>query len=127
MAYSKNCPTLVCRAAASDTDNPQVSDALRFAKAIGVTVKRLRREREWTQETLAEKSGVTQAYISAVEAGRVFMSWKKMELICNQFSLEFTGLLEHTLLGGRNVDVNEAAALRHILAAWKVADAACNQ
>lgn len=39
-------------------------------KLIGRNVKRLRLERGWTQEQMAEKSGFSQQYLSGLEHGR---------------------------------------------------------
>jgi XRE family transcriptional regulator, regulator of sulfur utilization len=38
-------------------------------KRLGAVVRRLRREREWTQEQLARRSGVQQAHLSQIESG----------------------------------------------------------
>jgi Predicted transcriptional regulator with C-terminal CBS domains len=37
---------------------------------VGLNVQRLRRERQFSQEELAFRSGATRAYLSGVEAGR---------------------------------------------------------
>jgi transcriptional regulator with XRE-family HTH domain len=36
---------------------------------LGAIVRRLRRERDWTQEQLGKRAGLPQAYISQVESG----------------------------------------------------------
>jgi transcriptional regulator with XRE-family HTH domain len=36
---------------------------------LGAVVRRLRRERDWTQETLARRAGLSQPHISEIEAG----------------------------------------------------------
>jgi transcriptional regulator with XRE-family HTH domain len=36
---------------------------------LGAIVRRLRRERDWTQEHLGRRAGLQQAYISQVESG----------------------------------------------------------
>jgi len=39
------------------------------ALRLGAIVRRLRRERDWTQEQLGRRAGLKQAYISQVESG----------------------------------------------------------
>lgn len=39
-------------------------------KLVGANVARLRREKDLTQEALAERSGLSQQYISGLERGR---------------------------------------------------------
>ena len=39
-------------------------------KLVGGNVKRVRQQRGWTQEQLAERSGFSQQYISGLEQGR---------------------------------------------------------
>jgi len=36
---------------------------------LGARIRLLRTEREWTQETLAERAGITWRYVSAIERG----------------------------------------------------------
>jgi XRE family transcriptional regulator, regulator of sulfur utilization len=39
------------------------------APRLGAVVRRLRRERDWTQEQLGRRAGLQQAYISQAESG----------------------------------------------------------
>lgn len=39
-------------------------------KLVGANCSRIRKERGWTQEELAERSGLSQQYISGLERGR---------------------------------------------------------
>ena len=39
-------------------------------KQVGLNVRRIRREKNWSQEELAFESGVHQTYVSGVESGR---------------------------------------------------------
>ena len=41
----------------------------REGEIFGATVRRLRGEREWTQEELAERAGLTTTYVGQVERG----------------------------------------------------------
>ena len=45
--------------------------------SIGQTIKRLRKERNLTQEELAEKSGVSRGTISALESGTIRITTTK--------------------------------------------------
>ena len=38
-------------------------------RRLGAVVRRLRRERDWTQEHLARRAGITQGHLSHLEAG----------------------------------------------------------
>jgi len=39
-------------------------------RRLGATIRALRRKRHWTQTLLAQRSGIAQANLSALEAGR---------------------------------------------------------
>lgn len=39
-------------------------------KEFGRLMRKARRDREWTQETLAERSGCTETYINRIEKGK---------------------------------------------------------
>ena len=39
-------------------------------RLVGRNVRRIRQERGWTQEQLAERSGFTQQYLSGLESGQ---------------------------------------------------------
>jgi transcriptional regulator with XRE-family HTH domain len=38
-------------------------------RRLGAVVRRLRRERDWTQEQLARRAAITQGHLSHIEAG----------------------------------------------------------
>lgn len=40
-----------------------------YRREFGAHIKKLRKEKKWSQDEMAEKSGLTPAYLSAVERG----------------------------------------------------------
>lgn len=51
------------------------------AKQIGKRVKVLRQSKQWYQEDLAEKIGITQAHLSNIETGKVNITLEKLLLL----------------------------------------------
>ncbi len=58
---------------------------------IGKQISRLRREKKWTQEQLAELLNISIKHCSAVERGKSALSMEKMIMLCELFdvSLDF--------------------------------------
>lgn len=54
---------------------------------VGSTVKKYRKQKEWTQMDLAEKSGLRQPQISRLEMGVHSPSFKTLEKIANALSI----------------------------------------
>ena len=52
-------------------------------KLIGERIKRVRNEKEMTQKTLAEKVGVSIAFLSRIERGSSQLNLKRLTQICN--------------------------------------------
>ncbi len=52
-----------------------------LAVAVGKRIKALRRQRRWTQEHLAERTGLTAKFISEVETGKTNPSLRTLESI----------------------------------------------
>jgi transcriptional regulator with XRE-family HTH domain len=55
--------------------------------ALGQSIKRLRKEREWTQERAAEKADMSLRYYQELERGDAWPSEMMMENICDAFSV----------------------------------------
>ncbi|MDQ6787994.1 MAG: helix-turn-helix domain-containing protein [Acidobacteriota bacterium] len=63
-------------------------------KTFGERVKKLRLEKNWSQETLAEKTGFHRTYIGMVERGERNLSLKNIETFAITFEIKISELLE---------------------------------
>lgn len=81
-------------------------------RAIGVRVRRLRKERGLTQQTLAEMSGQEPSNISHIERGATKLSPPTLVAIANALEVTVDQLLCDSLPASRSVFETEAA---HIL------------
>ena len=63
-------------------------------KAIGARVCQLRDEREWTQETLSERSGLDRSYIAGIESGSRNPSLKVMAKLAAGLEITLARLFE---------------------------------
>jgi len=61
---------------------------------FGERVKKLRLEKNWSQETLAEKTGFHRTYIGMIERGERNLSLKNIETFANTFEMKVSELLE---------------------------------
>ena len=59
---------------------------------LGTRVRALRAEREWSQETLAEKAGIHPTYVSGIERGRRNVSIDILRRLAVAFGLEMRDL-----------------------------------
>jgi transcriptional regulator with XRE-family HTH domain len=60
-----------------------------------VIIRRLRRERDWTQEQLGRRAGLQQAYTSQVENGvRANLSARIVKKLARAFGVPVTALLK---------------------------------
>ena len=57
-------------------------------------LRRLRREKGVTQETLAQQTDLTQTYLSQVEAGKRNISIDNVEALANAFGISISALLD---------------------------------
>lgn len=60
---------------------------------IGLALKQLRKDKGWTQETLAERAGIDQADISKIESGRWGrrgISYELLERLLPEFGLRMS-------------------------------------
>ena len=55
---------------------------------LGNNIKRRRVQRDWTQEMLAEKAGVSKNTISEIETGQKFARAKTLVLLAKSFNTE---------------------------------------
>lgn len=63
-------------------------------RSIGARVRNLREAKHWTQETLAERSGLDRSYIAGIEAGLRNPSMKAMAKVAGGFEMTLTELFE---------------------------------
>ncbi len=49
---------------------PESYDATEHRRDLGMRIRTLRRERDWTQEKLAEAAAMDRSYLADIEAGR---------------------------------------------------------
>ena len=54
-----------------------------------IDLKKLRREKDWTQEDAGAKLGFTRCYVSAVETGKRNISLKMMQKIIKVFNVKY--------------------------------------
>lgn len=67
------------------------SDILR---KFGNRIRELRNEKEWSQETLADKTGFHRTYIGMIERGERNLSLKNVEVFARSFGLSISELLK---------------------------------
>jgi len=73
-----------------------------IVKIVAAYVRKYRKERDFTQEELAEKSGLHATYIAKIESGRQVCSLKTLSRIANVLSVS-----PHELLG--KIDKKQAS------------------
>jgi len=61
---------------------------------FGIRVKALRTERGWTQEDLADKSGVGRVFVSQLENGHKDVCLGVMEALADSFDISLSDLLK---------------------------------
>jgi len=64
------------------------------AKALARVVRRLRREKGWTQDELAAKVGVEQMAISLIENARANPTLETLESLAKSLGVRFVDLFE---------------------------------
>jgi transcriptional regulator with XRE-family HTH domain len=70
----------------------------RLADYIGMTVRRLRQDREFTLQALADESGVSKSYLGDIEKGRKNPTTDVIEAIATALSVPPRRLLYHAAL-----------------------------
>lgn len=61
---------------------------------FGERIRKLRLEKNWSQEVLAEKTGFHRTYIGMIERGERNLSLKNIEIFAKTFDLKISELLE---------------------------------
>lgn len=62
------------------------------AKELGRRVRRLREARDWTQEELAHRAGMTTVYLSGIERGIQNPSLRKLTGLADAFGISLAAL-----------------------------------
>jgi transcriptional regulator with XRE-family HTH domain len=74
-------------------------DERRLADYIGVTVRRLRAERGFTLQALADESGISKSYLGDIEKGRKNPTTDVLEAVAQALDVPARQLLYHAALG----------------------------
>ena len=69
--------------------------------ALGKRIKQERATRGWTQAILAEKTGISDSHLSAIECGKSNCSVKNFVKIANAFLIPSDALLSDTIVSHR--------------------------
>ena len=64
-----------------------------FLREFGQRVRKLRETRKWTQEDLAERSGLHHTYVGSIERGERNLALLNIRKITNAFGLTHSELL----------------------------------
>lgn len=72
------------------------TDDRQFFVALGSRIARLRRERGWTQQELAEKLGIAQQTLAHYEVGRIRVPASTLPLLATLFMTPVDTLVGHT-------------------------------
>ena len=70
----------------------------RLADYIGLTVRRLRQEREFTLQALADESGISKSYLGDIEKGRKNPTTDVIEAVAQALEVPPRRLLYHAAL-----------------------------
>ena len=62
----------------------------RFSNELGATIRARRKALKWTQEKLADESGVNRTTICAIESGRRTCDMTTLVLLCSTLGLRIT-------------------------------------
>ena len=64
---------------------------------LGNNIKKLRKERNWTQEYLAEQAGISVPFMTQIELARKQASLEVIEKIAKAFNVPYSRLFIHSL------------------------------
>ncbi len=76
----------------SAKDNLNMRKNAKLPKALGKRIQKLRRNTELTQEELAEKIGISRAYMGFIEQGRYSPSLEVLEKIAKVLRIRMSDL-----------------------------------
>jgi transcriptional regulator with XRE-family HTH domain len=96
-AFSHATPYTAGRTTPFDTWCETVTQR-RLADYIGITVRRLRSDREFTLQALADESGVSKSYLGDIEKGRKNPTTDVIEAIAEALGVPARELLYHAAL-----------------------------
>lgn len=86
------------------SDGTGKGPTLKTQRQLAEAVRWLRFERRWSQEELAERSGVHRTYISQIEHAKCSMGLKQIERIAQAFELSVAELFAYAeKLQGREI------------------------
>lgn len=69
--------------------------AIDICARLGKRIRRLRKERNWTQEYLSQHSGLGSVYLSRLENGQKEPGLRTLEILANAFDLSPSQLLRN--------------------------------
>lgn len=75
-----------------------MTEQKRLANYIGMTVRRLRLDREFTLQALADESGISKSYLGDIEKGRKNPTTDVLEAIAHALDVSPRRLLYHAAL-----------------------------
>lgn len=61
---------------------------------LGANIRKYRKQKDFSQEALAEKVGLSREYILRIENGKRFLSLKKLFLIADVLSVKMADLID---------------------------------
>lgn len=60
---------------------------------LGQKIRKLRKEKGWSQEAFADKCGIQRAHMSLIERGKQNLTLATLESICKILGISMSGIL----------------------------------
>lgn len=60
---------------------------------LGQKIRKLRKEKGWSQEAFADKCGIQRAHMSLIELGKQNLTLATLESICKTLGISMSGIL----------------------------------
>lgn len=76
------------------TRPPASFEDLAVQRALGVRLKQLRHEREWTQEALVERCGLDRSFIAEIETGKANPTLRTLGRLARAFQTDLAELFK---------------------------------